>query len=397
MKHRILLATFIGLAVVTLSCGLGRGLLGGEELPPPTQAPAASAGEQTSPTQPPPPEAAPIPPAQSPRIRPIDGMTMVHIPAGEFLMGSDETPFAYERPQHIIFLDEYWIDRTEVSNAQYRLCVEAGSCAEPQSWADPNFSSDNQPAIVTWEGAHQYCQWVDGRLPTEAEWEKAARGTDGRMWPWGNEFEPNRANLSDDADGYGFTAPVGSFPGDASPYGLLDVAGNAAEWVADWYDAEYYAHSPARNPTGPGGGDEKIHRGTISNAGGGPEKCRCVSRYPSDPNWEYGFRCVATIPPGEEAAPPPPSSGEAEIASEATTPPESGTEPGAPPTEAAPPVGEVAPAGSDPADIPIYPGASLLGSVADIPDQYKTDYEMPLVLLNLTQSRVTMELGQWPK
>jgi hypothetical protein len=299
-------------------------------------------------------------------------MTMFNVPAGEFLMGLDDSPFAPERPQHLVFLDDFWIDRNEVSNAQYRLCVEAGACTEPRTWGDANFNTDDQPSLVPWESAEKYCLWAGGRLPTEAEWEKAARGTDGRIWPWGNEFEANRANLAKDSDGYGFTAPIGSFPGDASPYGLLDVAGNAAEWVADWYDAEYYTHSPAQNPTGPAGGDKKVQRGTIANAGGGPEKCRCVARYAADPNWDFGFRCAATAPPETDAASQPAPA--EEQASDEGVAAESDQEPAAPAAEA-PPEGEAAPAGSGPADIPIYPGARLLGEITDIPDQFGTDYE----------------------
>jgi len=307
MKRRTLLAILTILALVTLACSLTGSA--GEEAPEATQPPAESAGE----TPAPPPEAtAPpeptMPPMESPRVRPADGMVMVHVPAGEFLMGDDKAATAPERPEHLVFLDEYWIDRMEVTNAQYRLCVEAGACTEARIWVDAHFNSDEQPILVPWEHARTYCEWVGGRLPTEAEWEKAARGTDGRTWPWGNEFEPNRANLSGAEDGYGFTAPVGVFPGDASPYGLLDVTGNAAEWVADWWDAEYYAHSPDRNPTGPASGDQRVHRAPIANAGGGPVKCRCTVRYGVDPNWEYGIRCASTTPPeGEAVSTAPPS------------------------------------------------------------------------------------------
>jgi formylglycine-generating enzyme required for sulfatase activity len=222
---------------------------------------------------------------------------MVLIPAGEFLMGDDASPFAPEKPAHIVHLDDYWIDRLEVTNAQYRLCVDDGGCEEPRAWLDENFNRDDQPAVVTWEGASEYCAWAGTRLPTEAEWEKAARGVDGRTWPWGNAFEEHAANLSGDADGYGFTAPVGSFPRDASPYGLLDVAGNAAEWVSDWFAVDTYARSAAENPTGPTSGEQKVHRAPIANAGGGPEKCRCTSRYGVDPNWTYGFRCASSASP----------------------------------------------------------------------------------------------------
>ena len=299
MKRRIAWIVVTLLTLISLSCGLFGGD-GDQEQPEPTEPPAAGAEAtsepQSEPTQPP--EQEQLPPA----TREADGMVMHHVPEGEFTMGHDESAFAPERPAHIVFLDAYWIDRYEVNNAQYRLCVDQGVCAAPKAWDDVNFNADAQPAIVDWEGARAYCEWAGGRLPTEAEWEKAARGTDERIWPWGNEFVANRANLSSDEDGYGHTAPVGSFPEDTSPYGLLDVAGNAAEWVSDWFDREYYGRSPASNPTGPASGDQRVHRGTISNAGGGPEKCRCVARYASDPSWVFGFRCVVTTEPSGEAA-----------------------------------------------------------------------------------------------
>ena len=300
MKRRTFLAIVTILTLVTLSCGF----LGGREDEAAEAPPSSTETAGEAPTSPPeattPPEPV-LPETESARIRPADGMTVLHVPAGEFLMGDDASPFAPEKPAHMVYLDEYWIDRTEVTNAQYRACVEAGVCPEPESWGNEELNGDNQPVLVPWESARNYCEWVGARLPTEAEWEKAIRGTDGRVWPWGNEFEANRANLSDDADGYGGTAPVGGFPGDVSPYGLLDAAGNAGEWVSDWFDAEYYAHSPAQNPTGPASGEQKVHRAPITNGGGGPEKCRCVARYGVDPNWEYGFRCVSTTPPEEEA------------------------------------------------------------------------------------------------
>jgi hypothetical protein len=214
-----------------------------------------------------------------------------------------------------------------VANAQYRLCVEAEVCPEPGIRTSEDVSADRQPVLVPWGAAKAYCEWVGGRLPTQAEWEKAVRGTDGRTWPWGNEFVPNRANLSGDEDGYGPTAPVGSFPDDVGPYGLLDAAGNPGEWVADWWDAEYYTRSPARLGCGPASGEKRVHRAPIANAGGGPEKCRCVARYAADPNWEYGLRCVSvtrpegdaeTSSPGEPA--PTADSAQGTEAGEAATP-----------------------------------------------------------------------------
>ena len=161
-----------------------------------------------------------------------------------------------------------------------------------KNWWNNDLNGDDLPVTVPWTDAQTYCQWAGGRLPTEAEWEKAARGNDGRLWPWGHEFINDNANLSGDSDGYNALAPVGSFPGDMSPYGLLDVAGNAGEWVSDWFSPDYYKNSPANNPTGPGSGTQRVHRAPIANGGGGPEKCRTVARYAGHPAWDYGIRCV---------------------------------------------------------------------------------------------------------
>ena len=242
--------------------------------------------------------------------RPADGMVMVYVPAGEFLMGSsnaDGEAGAQEKPQHPVYLDGYWIDRTEVTNAQYRKCVEAGACQEPGCWNNSDVNAPDQPVVcVSWDEAQAYAAWVGGRLPTEAEWEKAARGTDGRIYPWGNKFDGTRLNYCDRNcesawkdtsadDGYALTAPVGSYPAGASPYGALDMVGNVSEWVADRYDAGYYARSPARNPQGPDSGDVRVSRGGAFY----PEKwyVRCAARLgnPPDSRSNYsGFRLVAS-------------------------------------------------------------------------------------------------------
>jgi len=242
--------------------------------------------------------------------RPADGMVMVYVPAGEFLMGSSDADGQAdddEKPQHLVYLDGYWIDRTEVTNAQYRKCVEAGACRGPGCWDENDYNAPDQPVVcVSWDDAQAYAAWAGGRLPMEAEWEKAARGTDGRIYPWGDEFDGSRLNYCDRNcegdrkdtgadDGYAVTAPVGRYPAGASPYGALDMAGNVWEWVVDWYDRGYYDRSPARNPQGPDAGDSRVLRGGAFSSGEGDVRCAARNRYsPHVRSWYYGFRLVAS-------------------------------------------------------------------------------------------------------
>jgi formylglycine-generating enzyme required for sulfatase activity len=230
-------------------------------------------------------------------------MVMVYVPAGEFAMGSERLD--NEKPVHTVYLDSFWIDRTEVTNAQFRHCVEAGACQAPTTCDDgfPNYGDEgkaNSPVVCAdWSQAESYCRWAGARLPTEAEWEKAARGTDGRVYPWGNDpASCDRVNTYVDSEGgrcVGHAVDVGSYPAGASPYGALDMAGNVWEWVADWYDAEYYARSPLHNPQGPESGLFKVLRGGCWLYGSSDIRTAFrVEDPPTIRRYQIGFRCAAS-------------------------------------------------------------------------------------------------------
>ena len=207
--------------------------------------------------------------AGSTQISDKDGMVLDYVPAGEFTMGIENGPGDTE-PVHTVELEAYWIDQTEVTIAMYYSCVQVGVCTPPADSSSAWYTSyygnpqyDNYPVVfVDWQQAKAYCEWAGRRLPTEAEWEKAARGSDARLYPWGNEAA-NCDRLSCEGNGYA-ALQVGSYPDGASPYGALDMAGSVWEWVADWYSDSYYAQSPQNNPVGPSSGDVRSKRGGTS-------------------------------------------------------------------------------------------------------------------------------------
>lgn len=224
--------------------------------------------------------------------------------------------FTDELPLHVVYLNAYWIDRTEVTNGQYRECVQAGACAAPTTCdagvsAYLDLSKENYPvACVSWNDAVAYAAWVGGRLPTEAEWEKSARGTDRRAYPWGDAFDGNRLNFCDRNcafdwkdttadDGFAETAPVGSYPAGASPYGALDMAGNVWEWVSDSYTSDYYSNSPPLNPQGPSSGEHRIMRGGSFDSGF--RFVRCAKRWLDFRRLtNVGFRVAVESAPSEQ-------------------------------------------------------------------------------------------------
>jgi formylglycine-generating enzyme required for sulfatase activity len=212
-------------------------------------------------------------------------------------MGGDAQEAQKNRPQHTVELAAFWIDQTEVTNAMYAACVAERNCPKPfDESVNPYYGKpkyDNYPVVyITWRGAQKYCEWAGRRLPTEAEWEKAARGTDGRAYPWGNE--PPTMSLANFDNAIGEPMPVDSYPLGASPYGALNMAGNVREWVADWFHEMYYLVSPLQNPLGPEQGDARSLRGGsyLDDA----NEIRTFNRFfhpPDSPGLNRGFRCVS--------------------------------------------------------------------------------------------------------
>jgi len=216
-------------------------------------------------------------------------MVQVYVPAGEFEMGSNA--YDNEKPIHTVYLDAFWIDQTEVTNAQYEQCVSDGACGTPWGSHYTNSQYSNHPVVyVDWNDSVKYCEWAGRRLPTEAEWEKAARGEDGRTYPWGEGVDCGHANYFGCVHD---TSAVGTYPAGASPYDVLDMAGNVLEWVADWYADDYYENSSGDNPKGPESGDHRVKRG--GSWGDLGRVVRSANRFLYPPGYyssELGFRCA---------------------------------------------------------------------------------------------------------
>jgi formylglycine-generating enzyme required for sulfatase activity len=255
--------------------------------------------------------------------------SVVQIPSGDFIMGSNSGRDD-ESPQHLVYLDAFGIDRYEVTNIQYQRFLLASKRTAPQYWRGNGYplGQEDYPVVgVRWDDADAYCKWAGKRLPTEAEWEKACRGTDGRIYPWGDTWDPHRANVDVSPGTLNPTAsdtlwdaaweilratptgpgvpglqPVGSHLEGVSPYGVMDMVGSASEWVADWYNWSDYSHMPARNPIGLGPPWNHCVRGSAwhdpaGNATWVQNMSRCSARNSShaDVDPRVGFRCARSL------------------------------------------------------------------------------------------------------
>lgn len=236
------------------------------------------------------------PPPGTPMVW-VDGSILVHVPGGEFIMGGEGA----DNPVHQLALSSFWIYRTKVTNRMYTHCVAVGECTPPAD--EKSLKEFNDPASrdlpvsgVNWEQAAAYCRFVEGRLPTEAEWEKTARGPEGNVYPWGNG-QPECTRLNFNGDCVGRKSKVFDYPAGKSYYSALDMEGNAFEWTADWYDPNYYGSSPVADPIGPEAGTVRSVRGTSYQSD--PGQTPAYRRFFLDPKVvrpDLGFRCVVEEP-----------------------------------------------------------------------------------------------------
>ncbi len=245
-------------------------------------------------------------------LRWVDLSDFVYVPAGEFIMGEDSTSSTDHSPARSVMLESFWIQQAEVTNQQYSQCVAAGKCTAPNKVSKTKYryganTYENFPVVgVSWNQAQEYCTFIEARLPTEAEWEKTARGVEGKTYPWGNNKPACDLLNYDDCLDPSEPEEVRSYPDGTSPFEAMDMAGNVSEWVADWYQNDYYRSAPSANPPGPAEGIEKVYRG---GAYASPlADINPVSRFTAKPN-EYaadlGFRCVLAGEADALPIPPP--------------------------------------------------------------------------------------------
>jgi formylglycine-generating enzyme required for sulfatase activity len=309
--------TAIAIAILSL-CVLISGCGGPQAATPAEGGPPAGEGEES---EGPPtgeeerPEMEARPPEPGETLAWVDSSLLVYIPPGEFIMGHEGIDEIFPHP---VYLDGYWIYRTEVTYSMYLNCMARGICSPPAS--DPSIPDIEDPSLadlpmvnLRWDQAAQYCEWMGGFLPTEAQWEKAARGLENFPFPWG-EDNPT-CDLLNFNDCQGETTAVNAYAQGVSPFGVYDMAGNVMEWVADWYDGAFYHQSPFDNPGGPQEGEERSVRG--STYASGPEMIPVFLRdsaLPEEYSLDLGFRCVVAnaqqfAPPCETLAYVPPEEG----------------------------------------------------------------------------------------
>jgi formylglycine-generating enzyme len=326
MRARWIACVVVGLLL--LECAMGYGPAMANELPSPTVEPVPVKPESKPESAPAKPESAPVKPRSTGRdlksaekrrssangnsttkapalLHPPaaligkDGAPMVLVPAGEFTMGSEQGDDD-EQPVHRVFIDSFYLDTFEVTNGRFAKFVEAIQSEPPWGFADqetPVVHAEQPVRWVNWLEATGYCLWAGKRLPTEAEWEKAARGTDGRIYPWGNEPPTPTQAVFGLKEGAETVSPIGNRDPGRSPYGIHDLAGNLYEWVADWYDEAIYTPNPTIDPRGPAEGALKVQRGGsyLNN----PYRLRASFRTKSDPTEHapnVGFRCAQDVP-----------------------------------------------------------------------------------------------------
>jgi len=226
---------------------------------------------------------------------------MVYVPEGYFQMGQSSSESEDQKPMHFVYTSAYFIDKYEVSNTEYKKFLDATGHVKPKYWEDERFNQPDQPVVgISWFDAMAYSRWKGRRLPTEAEWEKAARGNDGRLYPWGEKWSKGKklyfVNVFGMEDRYEFTAPVNYYASGASPFGALNMVGNVWEWCLDWYDKDYYEISPELDPEGPEAKQMKVLRGGswINNIDG-VQVTQRTRNLPETQNNIYGFRTVLPL------------------------------------------------------------------------------------------------------